>query len=91
MDSIDFSSPLAEEALNQLTEQGFDLISSILDRAPFQDIVNKIKEGAPVWFQDDEGLSPLHAAAYTENAELVKYLLEEGAVWNAVQEMLLYL
>lgn len=83
MDSIDASSPLTQEAINQLTDQGLDLVTSILDYAPFQAIVDKIKEGAPVWFQDDEGVSPLHAAAYVENAELVKYLLEEGAVWNA--------
>ena len=80
---IDLTNPLVEEAMAQLMEQGSDLVASILARAPFQTIADKIKEGAPVWFQDDEGVSTLHAAAYTENTELVKYLLEEGAVWNA--------
>ena len=66
-----------------LVQLGYDLVDAILRRRPLKEIKEKIAGGAPVWYQDDEGTSPLHAAAYVENAELVRYLIEEGALWNA--------
>ncbi|KIY48197.1 hypothetical protein FISHEDRAFT_65775 [Fistulina hepatica ATCC 64428] len=44
-----------------------------------------VKSGAPVWYQtSEEGSSALHAAAYRQDLSVTKYLLEQGAVWNAV-------
>ena len=71
--------------VNMLVSQGQELVDSILRRRPLAEIKALIDAGAPVWFQDDEGLSPLHAAAYVENEELVRLLIDEGAVWNAGQ------
>lgn len=63
---------------------GEALISAILERAPLEAIKSMIADGAPLWYQDEEGTSPLHAAAYVENEELIRLLIEGGAVWNAV-------
>ncbi|KAI0663606.1 S-adenosyl-L-methionine-dependent methyltransferase [Cubamyces menziesii] len=73
--------------VNMLVSQGQELVDSILRRRPLAEIKALIDAGAPVWFQDDEGLSPLHAAAYVENEELVRLLIDEGAVWNAVDNL----
>ncbi|KAH9892483.1 hypothetical protein C8Q73DRAFT_648634 [Cubamyces lactineus] len=73
--------------VNMLVSQGQELVDSILRRRPLAEIKAMIDAGAPVWFQDDEGLSPLHAAAYVENDELVRLLIDEGAVWNAVDNL----
>lgn len=62
---------------------GEALISAILERAPLEAIKSMIADGAPLWYQDEEGTSPLHAAAYVENEELIRLLIEGGAVWNA--------
>ena len=69
--------------LAEATAFGTRLIETILNRAPFEVVKAQVDAGAPLWFQDDEGTSALHAAAYVENLELVRYLIEEGAVWNA--------
>ncbi|KAJ3575098.1 hypothetical protein NP233_g1324 [Leucocoprinus birnbaumii] len=72
----------ASEIAAQLGEQ---LIETILSYAPIADIQSLVESGAPVWYQSDaEGISPLHAAAFTRNSELVRYLISKGAVWNAV-------
>ena len=65
-----------------LVELGYDLVDAILRRRPLKEIKEKVAGGARVWYQDDARTS-LHAAAYVENAELVRYLIEEGARWNA--------
>lgn len=71
----------ASEAATQLGEQ---LVTAILQNASTGTIKSLIDAGAPVWYQSEaEGTSPLHAAAYTRNLELVQYLIEKGAVWNA--------
>ncbi|KAI8968636.1 S-adenosyl-L-methionine-dependent methyltransferase [Trametes punicea] len=49
--------------------------------------LSMVEAGAPLWYQDDEGTSPLHAAAYVESDELVRFLIEEGAIWNAVDNL----
>ncbi|KAL1748763.1 S-adenosyl-L-methionine-dependent methyltransferase [Schizophyllum fasciatum] len=51
-------------------------------------IQQAIEIGAPLWYQnEEEGISALHAAAYMQNEELVKLLLQKGAVWNAVDKL----
>ena len=41
-------------------------------------------EDPPVFFQDPEsGWSALHVAAMVESPELIQYLIEQGAIWNA--------
>ena len=66
-----------------LVAQGYALVDAILRRRPLPEIKQMVANGAPVWYQDDEGTSPLHAAAYIGNNEMMRFLLEEGAVWNA--------
>lgn len=70
-----------------LTELGTTLIQAILEKEPISNVQDLIDAGAPLWYQDDEGTSALHAAAYVENEQLVKLLIEEGAVWNAVDNL----
>jgi protein arginine N-methyltransferase 2 len=62
---------------------GEQLITSILANEPIAAVKSLIDNGAPLWYQNEEGISCLHAAAYCQNAGLVKYLIEKGAVWNA--------
>ncbi|KAH8988028.1 S-adenosyl-L-methionine-dependent methyltransferase [Lactarius akahatsu] len=63
---------------------GLALINAILEYAPIEDIQKLLDEDAPLWYQDEEdGWSALHAAASVEDAELVKKLLQHGAVWNS--------
>jgi len=63
---------------------GEELINSVLKNDPTPVIKSLIETGAPVWYQSDaEGISPLHAAAYSRNLELVEFLIEKGAIWNA--------
>lgn len=67
------------------TQLGEELINVILQNHPTATIKLLVETGAPVWYQNEaEGISPLHAAAYTRNFELVQFLFEKGAVWNAV-------
>jgi len=65
------------EAASFLGEQ---LIASILADEPVKGLVDN---GAPLWYQNEEGTSCLHAAAYRQDTDLVKYLIERGAIWNA--------
>jgi len=69
-----------------LTALGAKLINAILEHEPLENIKGLIDSGAPLWYQDEaEGMSPLHAAAYCDGEcdELIKLLINEGAVWNA--------
>ncbi|KAJ7462362.1 arginine methyl transferase [Mycena galericulata] len=73
-----------EDDLDALTVLGAHLIESILAEEPIDSIQQIIASGAPLWYQNEsEGISCLHAAAYTQNRELVKLLIENGALWNA--------
>ncbi|CCM03586.1 uncharacterized protein FIBRA_05723 [Fibroporia radiculosa] len=76
-----------EEEVDALVSLGEALIIAILERAPMETIKNMVADGAPLWFQDEEGTSALHAAAYVENAKLMTYLIEEGAIWNSVDNL----
>jgi type IV protein arginine methyltransferase len=72
-----------DASVEALTVLGQQLIDAILARSPLEEIRALIDAGAPLWFQDEDGTSALHAAAYAEDAELIQTLIEEGAVWNA--------
>ncbi|KAN0128745.1 S-adenosyl-L-methionine-dependent methyltransferase [Lactarius tabidus] len=69
----------------QIAIIGMALINAILEYAPKEEIQKLLDEDPPLWYQDEEdGWSALHAAASVEDAELVKKLLQHGAVWNSV-------
>jgi ankyrin repeat protein len=69
---------------NDIETLGQALINAILGRAPSEDVQKLLDEDeAPVWYQDEDGWSALHAAASIEDAELVKCLLQRGAPWNS--------
>ncbi|KZS98557.1 S-adenosyl-L-methionine-dependent methyltransferase [Sistotremastrum niveocremeum HHB9708] len=70
-----------------LLEDAERLISLILHRGSPSEIKSLIEQEVPLWYQDDEGNSALHAACYVENVELVRSLIEKGAVWNAVDAL----
>ncbi|KAI0699562.1 S-adenosyl-L-methionine-dependent methyltransferase [Cytidiella melzeri] len=76
-----------DEQVDEAIALGQQLVTSILDRKPFEIVRGEIDAGAPLWFQDDEGTSALHAAAYVEDEELVRYLIQNGALWNAVDNL----
>ncbi|KAJ7178479.1 arginine methyl transferase [Mycena crocata] len=81
-----------------VTVLGEHLINSILAEESLDAIKQIIANDAPLWYQNEsegmlsssvdnnskKGISCLHAAAYTQSIELVKLLIEDGAVWNAV-------
>lgn len=69
--------------VDALVGQGQELVDAIFRRRPLSEIKAMIAVGAPVWYQDDEGTSPLHAAAYVEDQDLIRFLVAEGALWNA--------
>ena len=71
-----------DEEVEALSMLGGYLIFSILHRRPMPEILMLIDGGAPLWYQDDEGTSALHAAAYIEDEELVRILISKGAIWN---------
>ncbi|KAI1784102.1 arginine methyl transferase [Ganoderma leucocontextum] len=73
--------------VDALVGQGQELVDAIFQRRPLSEIKALIAAGAPVWYQDDEGTSPLHAAAYVEDKELIRFLIAEGALWNAVDNL----
>lgn len=70
--------------IETLSNLGEKLINSILADEQIETIINLIDSDVPLWYQNDaEGMSPLHAAAYQQNKELAKLLIDRGAVWNA--------
>ncbi|EIM89705.1 uncharacterized protein STEHIDRAFT_92135 [Stereum hirsutum FP-91666 SS1] len=73
--------------VENLLELGQALIYGILQRKPIEDIRTILDAGAPLWYQDEDGWSCLHAAASLEDEKLIKVLLDEGAVWNAVDNL----
>ena len=87
----DHDSDQLEAELGKITELGQTLIDAILEYVPTEDVQKLLDEEAPLWYQDECGWSALHAAASVENAELVKSLLQRGALWNAGNTRPLYL
>lgn len=66
------------------TDLGESLINNILQGASIDAISAALEAGAPIWYQNQlEGISPLHAAVCMQDLNLVKLLIEKGAVWNA--------
>ncbi|KAG6869133.1 hypothetical protein C0993_001698 [Termitomyces sp. T159_Od127] len=82
------SKEVVSDDVQALSDLGEFLITSIIADEPIQVIKTIIERGAPLWYQDAaEGMSALHAAAYMQNAELVKTLIDHGAIWNAVDNL----
>jgi protein arginine N-methyltransferase 2 len=54
-----------------------------MEGASFDEVKELVDNGAPLWYQDEEGSTPLHAASFRDDEALLEYLLEKGAVWNA--------
>ena len=79
----DHDSDQLEEELGKIEELGQALIDAVLEYVPMEDVQKLLDEDAPLWYQDECGWSALHAAASVENPELVKRLLQRGALWNA--------
>ncbi|GAW05193.1 arginine methyl transferase [Lentinula edodes] len=78
----------SEETVHIFTQLGEYLIDSILRGESIDAIKLIVQEGAPLWYQtESEGMSALHAAAYMQNTELVQYLIDEGAIWNSVDNL----
>lgn len=77
------NAPTEDAELSPLLSLGQQLVEQIFDNAPLSALKSLVDSGAPLWFQDSEGVSALHAAAYSEREEVVNWLLEAGAVWNA--------
>ena len=79
-------------AVDSAIRQGSYLIQTILSASPsdFPHIEALIK-GAPLWYQDEDGLSALHAACLVEHPEVVQKLIDFGAVWNCGAQILAFL
>ncbi|THH07221.1 hypothetical protein EW145_g3532 [Phellinidium pouzarii] len=84
---IDITGPAEDAEIDALVGLGKSLIASIFDRKPLAELKALIAQDAPLWYQDDDGNSALHAAAYTESQALVDLLIERGAVWNVVDDL----
>lgn len=67
----------------ELLDAGLTLINAAAN-LDADEVGRLLKEDAPVWFQDELGWSALHYAAEREDSAMVKTLLANGAVWNAV-------
>ncbi|KAH9972414.1 arginine methyl transferase [Lactifluus volemus] len=76
----------AEADDDEFVTQGRALISAILEYAPIEDVQKLLDDDAPLWYQDEDGWSALHAAASVQDAELVKKLLQHGALWNSADD-----
>jgi ankyrin repeat protein len=79
----DNNSDYADTDEDEIATQGQALISAILEHAPIGDVQKLLDEDAPLWYQDKDGWSALHAAASVEDTELIKLLFQHGALWNS--------
>ncbi|KAL5507468.1 RMT2 [Sanghuangporus vaninii] len=84
---LDLDSEHGGEEVDAVIQLGQTLIEKIFEARPFEEVKALIDQDAPLWYQDNEGNSALHAAAYIEDKELVDYLIGKGAVWNAVDNL----
>ena len=74
-----------DEDISEATALGDSLIKTILNGATLPIVKHLVENGAPLWYQDEDGLSALHAACTVEDHEMVEYLLANGSVWAAGQ------
>jgi protein arginine N-methyltransferase 2 len=76
--------------VGELPEELVHLALALLEAtrtAPSGTIEAILDKGAPAWYQDEAlGWSCLHYAAERRDPELIKLLLQGGAVWNAVDK-----
>jgi hypothetical protein len=83
-DHDDEDSSNEPDTAGEMEALGRALIDAILSHASPEDVRKLLDEDdAPLWYQDEDGWSALHAAASVEDAELVKGLLQRGAPWNS--------
>ncbi|KAH8118991.1 S-adenosyl-L-methionine-dependent methyltransferase [Phellopilus nigrolimitatus] len=85
--SNDDTSTVEDAEIDALIDWGRTLIDKIFQERPLDEVKKLIYQDTPLWCQDDDGNSALHAAAYAENGELVDLLIERGAIWNAVDNL----
>lgn len=84
MSANDKASPAPATMIDEeLLDAGLTLINAAAN-LDADEVGRLLKEDAPVWFQDELGWSALHYAAEREDSAMVKTLLANGAVWNAV-------
>jgi protein arginine N-methyltransferase 2 len=72
-----------DEDISEAAQLGQRIVDAILERQPRTAVDALLAADAPLWFQASDGTSALHAAAYSQDADLVRNLLEKGAVWNS--------
>ena len=74
----------------ELPEELVHLAGALLEtcrRADNDTVKAILDKGAPAWYQDQAlGWSCLHYAAERRDPELLRILLQGGAVWNAVDK-----
>jgi len=70
--------------LENAVELGSKLIESIFAEDPAEVTKALVDGGAPLWYQDEDGFSALHASCFQENSSLIQMLIDKGAIWNAV-------
>ncbi|CED84000.1 arginine n-methyltransferase 2 [Phaffia rhodozyma] len=75
----------ALEAMDiQIAEAGTTLLQAA-QTAGAAEVLRLLKEEeAPAWYQDELGWTAMHYAAEREDSDMVKALLANGGVWNAV-------
>ncbi|KAF5393314.1 hypothetical protein D9757_000641 [Collybiopsis confluens] len=79
---------MTDDGVHILQQLGHFLIDAIFRDEPIENIKEIVDGGAPLWYQNEsEGASALHAAAYMQNAELVQFLIDQGAIWNSVDNL----
>jgi protein arginine N-methyltransferase 2 len=70
--------------LTEAQELGQQLIDAIFAGQPIEDLKELLDAHAPLWYQaPEDGTSALHAAVFRGDTELVKLLIDKGAIWNA--------
>ncbi|KAI0300992.1 S-adenosyl-L-methionine-dependent methyltransferase [Multifurca ochricompacta] len=82
-DHKDIEADYVEADEDEIATLGRALIDAILEYAPMEDVQGLLDKDAPLWYQDEDGWSALHAAASVEDADLVRKLLQRGALWNS--------
>jgi type IV protein arginine methyltransferase len=74
---------LEDQSLDATVNLGSKLITSIFAGESIEVAKALIEEDAPLWYQDEDGFSALHAACFREDSSLTQILIDKGAIWNA--------